>query len=91
MITQFVGLERKTSRAGRDTIDHAPGSHDDLANSAAGAVVMAAAVKFFEPKIVPPIFVSVESSNFGAPFLGSDDPAVRAYNDRRHSGFSRRG
>jgi hypothetical protein len=25
MVTQFVGLERRTSRMGKDTIDHAPG------------------------------------------------------------------
>src|SRR5262245_64495887 len=32
------GLERRTSRGGRDSIDHAPGGHDDLANAAAGAI-----------------------------------------------------
>jgi hypothetical protein len=42
MVAQFVGLERRTSRAGKDTVDHAPGSHDDLANSVAGAIVLAA-------------------------------------------------
>jgi hypothetical protein len=36
LITQFVGLERRTARSGRDTIDHAPGAHDDLANAVAG-------------------------------------------------------
>jgi hypothetical protein len=39
---QFVGLERRTARGGRDSIDHAPGGHDDLINSAAGALVQAA-------------------------------------------------
>jgi hypothetical protein len=43
MAAQFVALERRTSRAGRDTVDHAPGAHDDLANAAAGALVLAAA------------------------------------------------
>ena len=42
LIHQLVALERKTSRSGRDSIDHPRGSHDDLANSAAGALVMAA-------------------------------------------------
>jgi hypothetical protein len=41
LLTQIVGLERRTSRGGRDSIDHCPGSHDDLANSAAGALVTA--------------------------------------------------
>jgi hypothetical protein len=41
LIAQFCGLERRTSRGGRDTIDHAPGpdSHDDCANAVAGAIV----------------------------------------------------
>ena len=38
---QLSQLERRTSRTGRDSIDHAPGAHDDLANAAAGAIVMA--------------------------------------------------
>ena len=32
VVGQIVGLERKVSRAGKDSIDHAPHSHDDLAN-----------------------------------------------------------
>lgn len=39
---QLVGLERRTSRAGRDSIDHAPSAHDDLANSCAGLIVTVA-------------------------------------------------
>lgn len=40
---QLAGLERKTSRGGRDSIDHGPGanSHDDVANSVCGALVLA--------------------------------------------------
>jgi hypothetical protein len=37
LISQLVGLERRTSRGGRDSIDHAPGGHDDVANATAGA------------------------------------------------------
>jgi len=36
LVAQIVGLERRTARGGRDTIDHAPGAHDDLANAALG-------------------------------------------------------
>ncbi|HWX42071.1 MAG TPA: hypothetical protein VN345_13065 [Blastocatellia bacterium] len=36
---QLIGLERRTARGGRDTIDHAPGANDDVANAVAGAVV----------------------------------------------------
>ena len=38
---QQAGLERRTARGGRDSIDHPPGSHDDLINAAAGALVSA--------------------------------------------------
>lgn len=31
-VTQLAGLERRTTRGGRDSVDHAPGGHDDLAN-----------------------------------------------------------
>jgi hypothetical protein len=39
---QLLGLERRTSRSGRDLIDHGPRGQDDIANSAAGALVKAA-------------------------------------------------
>jgi hypothetical protein len=39
---QLLGLERKPARGGRDSIDHAPRGHDDVINSAAGALVLAA-------------------------------------------------
>jgi hypothetical protein len=43
LVAQVVGLERRTARGGRDSIDHPPGSHDDLANAVAGVVAMLAA------------------------------------------------
>lgn len=42
---QLVGLERRTARGGRDSIDHAPGAHDDVANAVAGVVVGLAAAR----------------------------------------------
>jgi hypothetical protein len=42
LVAQLCGLERRTARGGRDSIDHAPGGHDDVANVAAGALVVAA-------------------------------------------------
>lgn len=36
--TQLLGLERKVSRAGKDSIDHGPGGHDDVANAVAGVL-----------------------------------------------------
>jgi hypothetical protein len=37
LIGQLCSLERRTARGGRDSIDHPPGAHDDLANAVAGA------------------------------------------------------
>jgi hypothetical protein len=42
MIGQLCALERRTARGGRDSIDHPPGLHDDLANVCAGAIVRVA-------------------------------------------------
>lgn len=39
---QLIGLERRTARGGRDSIDHPHGAHDDLANAVAGALLLAA-------------------------------------------------
>jgi hypothetical protein len=37
--TQLLNLERRTSRSGKDSIDHPPRGQDDVANAAAGALV----------------------------------------------------
>jgi hypothetical protein len=42
LVAQIVGLERRTARGGRDSIDHAPGAHDDVANAVAGVVAILA-------------------------------------------------
>jgi hypothetical protein len=42
LAAQLQGLERRTARGGRDSIDHAPGSHDDIANCVCGALTLAA-------------------------------------------------
>jgi hypothetical protein len=41
LVSQFASLERRTARGGRDSIDHGPKAHDDLANAAAGALLLA--------------------------------------------------
>lgn len=38
LINQICGLERRTARGGKDSVDHAPKAHDDVANSVAGVV-----------------------------------------------------
>ena len=40
LVTQLCSLERRTARGGKDSIDHGPHSHDDVINSAAGALVL---------------------------------------------------
>lgn len=35
---QFASLQRRTSGAGRDNVDHGVGAHDDLCNAASGAL-----------------------------------------------------
>jgi hypothetical protein len=55
LAAQFAGLERRTVRGGRDSIDHPAGGHDDLANAAAGALLLTAGGSFaalFTPAMV---------------------------------------
>jgi hypothetical protein len=49
---QFMGLERRTSRIGRDLVDHAPGGHDDAANCVAGVLVRVLAANA-QPQLHP--------------------------------------
>jgi hypothetical protein len=35
LVHQLGGLEHRTTRSGKDSIDHEPGAHDDLANAVA--------------------------------------------------------
>ena len=45
LTAQLCALERRTSRGGKDSVDHPPGAHDDLANAAAGALVLVSAAR----------------------------------------------
>lgn len=38
LVNQLVALERRVARGGRESIDHPPNGHDDLANAVAGVV-----------------------------------------------------
>jgi hypothetical protein len=49
LVSQFASLERRTSSIGKDRVDHGPGGRDDLCNSAAGALVLAAAPAYEAP------------------------------------------
>ncbi len=50
LVTQLCGLERRVARGGRDSIDHGPGAHDDVANAVAGVLLLA--VKGRGPMII---------------------------------------
>lgn len=41
LINELCGLERKVARSGKDSIDHMPNGHDDVCNSAMGALLLA--------------------------------------------------
>ena len=65
LAAQLVGLERRTSRAGRDSIDHAPGGHDDLANCVAGAVNLALHRREEQVATGLPIFLGPSEPHWG--------------------------
>ena len=51
LVSQFAGLERRTSPIGKDRVDHGPNGADDLCNAAAGAMVLATSRRM--PLIIP--------------------------------------
>jgi hypothetical protein len=53
LATQLCGLERRTARGGRDSIDHAPGGHDDVANCVCGAINLTLSLR-------PPLVITDE-------------------------------
>ncbi|OPH82430.1 hypothetical protein B2M20_12400 [Nitrobacter vulgaris] len=46
LFSQLVALERRTARGGKDSIDHAPNGHDDVANAAAGVITSMGSRKY---------------------------------------------
>jgi hypothetical protein len=68
LVGQLCSLERRTARGGKDSIDHPPGSFDDVANSMAGVSNVALmALRVPEPAIVVPWAISREG------IIGPDD------------------
>jgi hypothetical protein len=51
-LVQLANLERKVVRGGKSSIDHARGLHDDLGNSAAGALVYASSASNVAPEFI---------------------------------------
>jgi hypothetical protein len=68
LVGQLCNLERRTARGGKDSIDHPPGSFDDVANSVAGVANAAlAALRVPEAAIVVPWAISRQGE------IGPDD------------------
>jgi hypothetical protein len=72
LLTQLGSLERRTARGGRDTIDHGPGGRDDVANAAAGALVLAASAT----PLVPSISIEPEPGAYSIRRMGLFGPSV---------------
>ena len=51
LIAELRQLERRTTRVGRDQVDHPPGARDDLANSVCGALVLASEPVFVRRRL----------------------------------------
>jgi hypothetical protein len=64
LVAQLVGLERRTSPAGRDRVDHGPHGHDDLCQVACSAIVLAAQQPAQIPFVVPYISSGPAESSF---------------------------
>lgn len=73
LISQIASLERKTARGGRDSIDHPPRMHDDLANACSGALV---GVNFQPPPLT-----------FHVPAVGPSRSVIAAMNFDPATGY----
>ena len=78
LVAQLRALERRTRTGGRDQVDHMPGGQDDVANAAAGALVLAAGSQGFDNWKIQWV-----DMNTGAISGGEDKapPEYRALND----------
>jgi hypothetical protein len=93
LLSQLAGLERRTARGGRDTVDHRPGARDDVSNAVAGALVLAAG-RGAKESIVPAMWCAKDrpwsedgmAPKMVSPFIGA--PPVPAGGDYFFSPFS---
>lgn len=73
LLTELHQLERRTARGGKDSVDHPPGGHDDLANAACGALVGAALGSGRVPTDAP--FISDGAERAGRSHMSAFDEA----------------
>jgi hypothetical protein len=92
VLSQLHGLERRTARGGRDSIDHSPGAHDDIANAVAGALVLAAGesdfatlyVKFADLVAYPPARQELDAATEAALVWRARSSGWRDFRGRLH-------
>jgi hypothetical protein len=65
LIRQFASLERRTSSIGKDRVDHGPGGHDDVCNSAALALI----TRGRQPMVISPAVLAKSRSKRHPPVL----------------------
>jgi hypothetical protein len=85
LVGQLGSLERRAVSGGREVIDHPLRAHDDLANCAAGALLLAADSVMEEPPVVSPVVIPREGVTAGAPHLGQplEAPSSDSYFPQR--------
>ena len=72
LLRELRGLERRRGTSGRDRVDHAPGHHDDIANSAAGALVLAMSGHVTPESVIRFVHRSVAESTRGSPWQNGE-------------------
>jgi hypothetical protein len=87
LVAQLCGLERRTARSGKDSIDHVPGGHDDVCNAVAGAAVLSAqAAARPVSKIVAPGVWSKQAGWLGDPVPANKSTTARFYDYHANGG-----
>lgn len=74
LLTELRQLERRTRSGGKDTVDHPPRGHDDAANAACGAILLAAEADI---EITPDMYLT------GPPMASADFPETSAGSEFR--------
>ncbi len=72
LLNELRRLERRTSKSGKDTVDHPPGGHDDVANAVCGVLVLARGrvqIDLDEKECVTGDYYTATNPNDGNPFF----------------------
>ena len=83
LAAQLTGLERRTARSGKDSVDHAPGGHDDIANAVCGVLVELDLDR--RPALVKPDDLHSPAAPLGLPIICDYVFAVLAVGDDGHA------